>query len=210
MTDQNIQLTQPTWRNALSIPNFSVADDQWATEVEMWLRKGIANAILHTQNGALFNHIDPEVGFNGNFYEKHSLCNRILFRDADYTNINWIGLWITTASLIFFCLASYFIELIDKNTRKAWNLFVGGVKFLRRKLYLLGTTLKITILNYARSEKLDLEFWEWLLAFQRRAFLPIFTDPRLWFNGRGRNVPVIISELQNIERVSSFVTRENQ
>jgi hypothetical protein len=44
---------------------------------------------------------------------KYSLCDRILFIDADFTNINWIGMWITVVVLLVFCAISYGISLLE-------------------------------------------------------------------------------------------------
>lgn len=58
-----------------------------------------------------------------------SLCGRILFRDGDYTNINWIGLWVTITALLSISVASLAVtwskELVC--VIKEVRLWIGGV-----------------------------------------------------------------------------------
>lgn len=61
------------------------------------------------------------------------LCGRIIFRDTNYTNVNWIAFWITIVSLTLVCLASYTIGWIDKTTRKACGLVKRTIKVLLSK-----------------------------------------------------------------------------
>ncbi|OAP55568.1 hypothetical protein AYL99_10541 [Fonsecaea erecta] len=100
-------------------PNmFTALDDnleQWIIEVETWFRKTILNAILTVRHGARFHLSDysamfKDPGVLDEFIDKYSLCGRILFRDGNYTNINWVGFWVTFAVLGFICLLSFCIQ----------------------------------------------------------------------------------------------------
>lgn len=48
---------------------------------------------------------------------KYSLCDRILFIDADFTNINWIGMWITLVVMLVLCVISYGTSLLEWASR---------------------------------------------------------------------------------------------
>ena len=48
---------------------------------------------------------------------KYSLCDRILFIDADFTNINWIRMWIIVVVLLVLCVISYGISLLEWASR---------------------------------------------------------------------------------------------
>jgi hypothetical protein len=56
--------------------------------------------------------------------EKWSLCNKILFIDGDFININWTGGWITVGVLLLLCAISCGISLLEFASRKnvTWQL----------------------------------------------------------------------------------------
>ena len=80
--------------------------DQWVTEVELWFMKTILQSIITTQSGAQTALVDRR-NLPKNFSASPSLCDRILFRDGDYTNINWIGYWTVISALTIICLSSF-------------------------------------------------------------------------------------------------------
>jgi hypothetical protein len=74
---------------------------------------------------------------------KLSLCDKILFLDADFTNINWIGMWITGGVLLLPCIISYGIPLLEwasKNNislrnREGWEqMRIDTSKWARKRL----------------------------------------------------------------------------
>jgi hypothetical protein len=42
-----------------------------------------------------------------------AICDKILIVNADFTNINWIGMWITVGLLILVCIISYGISFLE-------------------------------------------------------------------------------------------------
>jgi hypothetical protein len=86
--------------------------EQWVTEVETWFKKGILETLLYFQRATQNQLKEFEPSASMDFRRKFSLCGRILFRDGDYTNINWLGLWVTTASLSVICFVSCMLEWI--------------------------------------------------------------------------------------------------
>lgn len=79
--------------------------------------------------------------------QEYSSCDRILFRNADYTNINWFGFWCTNCLFILLCIASYMIERLHKVTKVTLKFHATCAKCLARKLVLAAKTLKSFILN---------------------------------------------------------------
>lgn len=60
------------------------------------------------------------------FGREYSSCDRILFRNPNYTNINWVGLWVTIISLSVLCIASFIVKWLDTTTRAALGLCLGA------------------------------------------------------------------------------------
>jgi hypothetical protein len=74
---------------------------------------------------------------------KYSLCDKILFIDADFTNINWIGMWITVGVLLLLWIISYGVSLLEwasRNNislmnREVWEQFrINTSKWLQKNL----------------------------------------------------------------------------
>jgi len=192
---------QPNGQTHLGFP-----DDQWVTEVETWIRKGMVNAIVYTQNGARFHlaHSNYRLGRNEDpaaidFMRQHSLCDRILFRDANYTNINWIGFWITDFVFAIICIASFTIEGIDKNMRKLWKVALRTRKVLGMKLLLAAKTLKLTARNWTERRRIGVGIREWLFTYWSAAFPGPFMTPPACFITQARHLPTEAAELQHIE-----------
>jgi hypothetical protein len=96
------------------------SEEQLTVEVETWFMKGILNAILSTENGARFSLWRKwESDYYGlNYSSQYSLCDRILFRDANYTNINLVGFGTTVGLFTLICLGSYGQKALEaKETR---------------------------------------------------------------------------------------------
>jgi len=67
--------------------------EQWVLEAETWFMKAFLGAIFLVQDATFWNFKDFEPGFSEKYIREWSLCGRVLLRDGDYTNVNWIGFW---------------------------------------------------------------------------------------------------------------------
>ena len=80
------------------------SNEQWVFEVEKWFRKAYLNGIFMHQNGAQWN-IDPFLErMPLSLRRRHTLCGRVIFRDKEHTNINFVGLCVCTTTLCLLCL----------------------------------------------------------------------------------------------------------
>ena len=114
-----------------AIPRLSWnTQDQWITEVETWFMKAVLDRIPHAKNGARFSLASDEDFRSLPLGSQYSLCGRVLFRHGNYTNINWIGLWATTSSLLLICIISYTIS----RTRKILTVVFQRAKKLWARL----------------------------------------------------------------------------
>jgi hypothetical protein len=91
--------------------------EQWVLEVETWFMKAYLNGILAVQDGAMFTWPNLYTEFSSEYNRNWKLCGRILFHNQDYTNINWIGFWMTNASLLLTILVGYQIERIHNGMK---------------------------------------------------------------------------------------------
>ncbi|KAH6884911.1 hypothetical protein B0T10DRAFT_550785 [Thelonectria olida] len=82
----------------------------WVEEVKIWFRKSILAGLLHAQLGANFFiwNTDDEEGQR--WKKEYGLCGRVLFRDPNHINIDWIGLWISVASLGLVWIFSWCVD----------------------------------------------------------------------------------------------------
>jgi hypothetical protein len=101
-------------------------NEQWIIEVETWFMKAYLSGILTIQDGALFALSDIDSGFSPEYIREWQLCGRILFHNQDFTNINWIGFWITNVSLLLAILIGNQVETIH-----------GGLKYSAEKIRLV-------------------------------------------------------------------------
>jgi hypothetical protein len=175
--------TIPLTKSAPWMDDFGIglrgSKEQWLVEVEVWFMKGILSSILSTENGARIARWRKwENDYPGNYNSEHSLCNRILFRDAGYTNINLVGFWTTVGLFTLICLVSY------------------GVKSLDGKATMIWETLKRTFgLLLMRSV-----FWKVLLFFRHLANMK-------WIAATRGQLREMISELQYVERFPASTVR---
>jgi hypothetical protein len=93
-TAENINYRLPLSTVAIGQqPHPPIAKDQWTTEVETWFRRAILEAILEAQIGLRERDLMILFGSNSQYQSpESSTCDRILFRNANHTNINWVGL----------------------------------------------------------------------------------------------------------------------
>jgi hypothetical protein len=128
--------------------------EEWMEEVELWFMKTILQSILTTQTGALYALMDRKSlppWFSGH----HSLCDRILFRDADYTNINWIGLWAVISSLALICL----ISLPGRGMKRLKGWLVGNSSKLWKVVLALLELSPISLSQRDLSRTLTSRMW---------------------------------------------------
>jgi hypothetical protein len=88
---------------------------QWIFELEALFIKTISWQKIKTLNIAQ-NDIIPENATSPppwSDISRRSLCDRIIFVDGDYININWIGMCAVVSSLLIICLLSYAIPQIE-------------------------------------------------------------------------------------------------
>jgi hypothetical protein len=71
----------------------------------------------------MFTGIGP--GFSDKYLREWLLCGRILFHNQDFTNLNWIGFWVSTACLTLLCLTGYYIGAI-------YDVLEGASKVLEK------------------------------------------------------------------------------
>lgn len=107
-------------------PSFYIKDidprHQWISELNALFHKarywqklsilGIVRNNIDRKNDTLYDR--------GYDYSLYSLCNKILFIDADSTNINWVGMWATIGALLVLCMISYGISLLEWIKTSEW------------------------------------------------------------------------------------------
>ncbi|KAH7006829.1 hypothetical protein EDB80DRAFT_684093 [Ilyonectria destructans] len=98
----------------LGLANLITYGDPWAEEVKTWFRKAILSGTLDARRGARFHDLVLPYTIEGLYNEASILCGKILFRNPDYTNIYWVGLWATIGWLMFVLLLS--ICILNANT----------------------------------------------------------------------------------------------
>src|SRR5436190_5960537 len=123
------------------------------------------------------------------FLTHWATCGRVLFRNGEYININWIGFCVTTAVLLCICCVSYLVEKIHK----------CGISFFKAVADPQGTIVKIrsiagrTMQHFRRSSwfavsavvgRLHL-FWE------TRFFHNVLRERRTWYGNWYMNSPTL-------------------
>ncbi|KAF2003614.1 hypothetical protein P154DRAFT_572802 [Amniculicola lignicola CBS 123094] len=117
----------------------------WEQEVMTWFKKGIVDAARFAQFGSRFPLDTSSVNFGIGFRRKYSLCGRVLFRDGRYTNISWIGMWLTIGTLTVISLNGIFVKKIHGFIQKLppWfkemTNFFKSLKLMDKVQRILGT-----------------------------------------------------------------------
>ncbi|KAN0121755.1 hypothetical protein V8E51_000081 [Hyaloscypha variabilis] len=109
--------TVPLIKWGLSVEDyrwFEVDREPWVAEVETWFMKSFLSGILTIQDGSLFTVDDLDSSFSPEYIREWKLCGRVLLHDGDFTNINWIGLWVTSAVLTFICLVGNQVHTVHR------------------------------------------------------------------------------------------------
>jgi len=142
--------TSAIWGSGGTSTTATVAKDQWAIEVETWFMKAILEAILDLQLGPRYNIVGPPAQTRDKWdYSDHTMeaCRRILFRNLNYTSINWAGFWLTTFLLVLICITSYAVKWFNNTARDILKWLAHFLPFLGKRLILAGKTLKLLILQ---------------------------------------------------------------
>jgi len=181
---------------------FDVDREPWVVEVETWFMKAFLSGVLSIQNGALYAILDFDPGFSSEYIREWKLCGRILFHSKDFTNINWIGLWITTVSLILICL-------VGNQVRTIHQVFKDLPKFLSRRMKTVISRLKKlpeTIRNLRRPAawfSKPIVLWSVLLLSQS-------LNRRPWYgSGSGLNADLNTAEMDDLEGPSTTLRQDN-
>lgn len=169
-------------------------EELWITEVETWFRNSVLNGILFAQNRARIQLGNWSDYYRTDYGNERRLCNHILYRNPNYTNINWIGLWIANTVLILICLTSFIVKKFGQYTIGAWKFFLETTKCLWRKLIPIGRTL--------RREVEILVFIKELSKTWKR--LPHSPVPRTSVIVRASKPAGTVSELNHIQRTPEF------
>jgi len=172
--------------------------------------KRALGAVIFTANIARVKSI-PSVGwekspsiyrfYNENKCESRAFEDGILFQDPDFTNINWIGFWVTNFLLVLICIASYTIKGIDMGIRRIWRMLGTFKMFLWKGGLLAGKAFETVAPSVFRT-KTALDLWANLLGHWQRLF-PTFSGPELSATGSESHT----SELQRMEPVIDLDNR---
>lgn len=125
----------------------SYTNEQWIAETEAWFFTALVEATLYVQNGVRFSFFVQKVsyeslkdsGFKGYSGDQTMFCDRVLFLDGNYTNISWVGFWITIVLCTLVCIASFAVRWLDATTRNAFRyLVVIGKSVLDKSVFVAG------------------------------------------------------------------------
>jgi hypothetical protein len=171
----------PGWklplRTSWGFYTFDNNTTQWMEEVEMWFENSLLTGRLGIEELVKFRFEDDLPGFEELIKSpaKQMLCGRILFRDGAFTNINWIGLWVTLGALCFICLVSLSMEF-----RKQIQSLLGTISSKLRGLTLLA---KQTFLKTVFGQAYQTMRSRPVIDRHNRNFATVYVA-RFWY-GRG-------------------------
>src|SRR5271156_1823856 len=98
--------------------------------------KAFLDAIIGFQNCAWVNLHDINPVFSSKYIRDWSLCGRILFRDGDHININWIGFWASVESLTLICLVGNQIERLHKFSQACFKVVAHAATCRQKRPHL--------------------------------------------------------------------------
>lgn len=110
---------------------FEVDREPWVAEVETWFMKSFLSGILSIQDGSLFTIEDLDSALSPEYIREWKLCGRVLLHDGDFTNVNWIGLWVTAATLTLICLVGNQVHTIHSCLKSLSKRVKVGISWLR-------------------------------------------------------------------------------
>jgi hypothetical protein len=188
------------------MPNMD-PQEQWIFEVKVWFRKAILAAIFDVRMAVLFplKTLDPPLAW---LAKEYSLCDRILFRDSDFTNINWTGLCAIISSLVFICLVSYFMKHIHTVCRvihctwKDPSKLVLALKHFKIKFWTRLASLKEKVKTILHRVITDVG--QMMSALKLRwSSAPHSSRVRRWYGTRREQFFTASNELGDMRRLSS-------
>lgn len=192
----------PLTRRKTLVEEFRWLDDdteQWVIEVETWFMKAFLSGLLAIQDGALYTLLDLDSGFSPEYIREWKLCGRILFHNQDFTNINWVGFWITIASLTLVLLVGNQVSTIHEGLKYCSEMLS---KWMKRTIYFL-TKLPGFIRHTRRSETQAGKVWNVSLLFQS------LSRVRPWYGGSSEpNAAPNATEMNDLE-IPPTVPRED-
>jgi hypothetical protein len=150
--------------------------EQWVLEAETWFIKAFLGGIFLVQDAIFWNFKDFEPGFSEKYIREWSLCGRVLLRDGNYTNVNWIGFWATTATLTLISLLGNRIEQIYKIGKNGFPTqdWLAQLKESLTQMKRSFTTFLMTLRNLPRLWKSPL-------------FMEVVRMRRPWYGSRNPN-----------------------
>jgi hypothetical protein len=98
---------------------------------------------------------------------RYSLCDKILFIDADYTSIKWLEMWMVLGVQVLLCLTSYGIPLLDRDVRQ--RLRTDTSNWVQKKL--------------RRMRQVNTDISKWVQK-KLGGIRPMFKDTLKWIRTR--------------------------
>ena len=131
-------------------------DEEWIFQVEKWYRKSYLHGMFKFRSGARWNPSDIGALFDvldlpPEERNPFSFCDRVLFRDSGYTNINFLGLCITSVLLCFLCLANRLVRLAHSTSAKMAMLSVRFLILVRQSQAQCRQMLQMLIVARGRA-----------------------------------------------------------
>ena len=119
-------------------------DEEWTYQVEKWFHKSYLHGILWFQNGARsdLRTLNPRQLPRRKSY---SSCGRILYRDGEYTNINFLGFCLISMLLCLLCISNRLVMLANSNSAMMKMLSVRFLNLLRQLQSYCGRILKLFV-----------------------------------------------------------------
>jgi hypothetical protein len=190
------------WR----LPNhtYKGIKELWVAEVETWFTKATLETILTAQEGARQDIYYPAYPKKD---QSTSSRHRILFRNSNYTNINWIGLWVITTLFTLLSVASYATRWLDKTTRMMLKRAVTVVNCIRKKLAIAAKTLKSVLLLWGLRK--SSRVWRTLSSYWTRHFGSRFISVTTWFDRHEPQSSVYGSNFDDTEPAAASVALED-
>jgi hypothetical protein len=181
---------------------FDVNREPWVVEVETWFMKAFLSGILSIQDGALYAILDFDPGFSSEYIREWKSCGRILFHNGDFTNINWIGLWITTVSLILICL-------VGNQVRTIHRVLKDLLKFLSRRMKTVISRLK-KLPGTIRNLRRPAAWFSKPIAIWSVFSLSQSLSRRPWYgSGSSLNEDLNTAEMDDLEGSSTTPRQDN-
>ena len=107
-------------------------DEEWVFLVEKWFQKSYLQGIFWVQNGARWHLVESFSRLTPKQKEHISFCDRIVFRDSGYTNVNFLGVCLASIFLCLFCISSRLIKAARAELAKIKMFTARSLMLLRQ------------------------------------------------------------------------------